>query len=485
MYSFGAYLNMDSNDYDVVIIGAGVGALVCGCFLAKGGVKTLIIEKNATVGGYCNTFKVKDVEFDGCVHALGNISEGSVFYTILNELGIIKDLDLIQCSPSDTVVTPDFEINLWDDINKTVAELTKEFPCDAEAIAKFFQEIINVKDMESVIRFRNKTFQHLLDELFIDQKLKSVLSLFILGDCGVPTYHIAAFTAIKHYQQFVVRGGFYPRGGISVLPNLLLNKFKSLGGEIKLSSEVTKIYLNNDDKVVERVELKNKESYAGKIFVANCDVRQTFFNLIGKDHLDNKVIEKIESTKPALSLFVVYVGLKEGAKQLIPDKTNRWYILNYNYQDIHKKEINYDFNVDALDCFLLCPNYEKNRITIFLTAAYVSDEYWIYNRNKYMDFVLEKVESKIPQIFREAKLKTCITPLGLSKWTMNYKGAAYGWAATSEQIIDPFYSKNQVFENLFLCGHWTTLAAGVPGVAIVGKRLANSIITKKNLRGHL
>ena len=39
--------------YDVIIIGAGIGGLVCGCYLAKAGMKVLIVEKNAKPGGYC------------------------------------------------------------------------------------------------------------------------------------------------------------------------------------------------------------------------------------------------------------------------------------------------------------------------------------------------------------------------------------------------------------------------------------------------
>lgn len=42
--------------YDIVVIGAGIGGLVSGCYLAKTGYKVLIIEKNNFVGGYCFSF---------------------------------------------------------------------------------------------------------------------------------------------------------------------------------------------------------------------------------------------------------------------------------------------------------------------------------------------------------------------------------------------------------------------------------------------
>ena len=45
-----------SSKYDAIVIGAGLGGLVCGSYLAKKGLKTLIIEKNDKVGGYCSSF---------------------------------------------------------------------------------------------------------------------------------------------------------------------------------------------------------------------------------------------------------------------------------------------------------------------------------------------------------------------------------------------------------------------------------------------
>ena len=47
------------NKYDVIIIGAGIGGLTCGCYLAKAGLKVLIIEQHNKPGGYCTSFERK------------------------------------------------------------------------------------------------------------------------------------------------------------------------------------------------------------------------------------------------------------------------------------------------------------------------------------------------------------------------------------------------------------------------------------------
>ena len=75
-------------DYDVIIIGAGISGLVCGCYLAKAGLKTLIVEKNSKVGGYCTSFERKGYYFDPCAHYLSSLRRDGLLRRILKELEI-------------------------------------------------------------------------------------------------------------------------------------------------------------------------------------------------------------------------------------------------------------------------------------------------------------------------------------------------------------------------------------------------------------
>lgn len=41
------------NEYDVIIVGAGIGGLTCGALLSVRGYRVLVLEQHYQVGGYC------------------------------------------------------------------------------------------------------------------------------------------------------------------------------------------------------------------------------------------------------------------------------------------------------------------------------------------------------------------------------------------------------------------------------------------------
>jgi len=82
--------------FDVVIIGSGMGGLVCGNLLALEGYKVCLIEKNKQIGGSLQTYVRDKVIFDSGVHYLGGLSKGQNLYQIFQYLGIIPHLKLQQ-----------------------------------------------------------------------------------------------------------------------------------------------------------------------------------------------------------------------------------------------------------------------------------------------------------------------------------------------------------------------------------------------------
>jgi beta-carotene ketolase (CrtO type) len=47
-----------SHQYDAILIGSGHNGLTCACYLAKAGMKVLVLEQYRSIGGMTNTEEV-------------------------------------------------------------------------------------------------------------------------------------------------------------------------------------------------------------------------------------------------------------------------------------------------------------------------------------------------------------------------------------------------------------------------------------------
>lgn len=460
----------ENYEYDAVIIGAGISGLVCGCYLARSGMKTLIVEKNAGPGGYCTSFKRGGFHFDACVHSLGSLRGDGNLKAILNELDLIERLGIGRYDPSDIIITPDYKISFWNDIDRTVHELQDIFPQEAGSIKEFFYFILNFNPLTSA-GLLNKTFDELLKKYFKSGQLMAILALPVLGNAGLPASMISAFPAVMLYKEFVIDGGYYPDNGIQDLPDALTEKFRELGGAVFFKRVVCKAQVK--EKNIEGVILESGEYIRARYVVSNMDGRNTFFQLLGEQFFNEADVRTINNLSPSLSAFSIYVGLDK------PPETNKhvnlWYLPDYNIQR------NYDLitsgRLDHEDTYYILFIHD-NTVCLFVNAPFEDKDFWLEKKEAFTDSLINKARNKFPDIFGSIATRFAATPVTLYNHTFNYRGAAYGWAPLCSQYLFADMSKMSPFENLFLTGHWTSSAFGVSGVAFLGRNTAKSILNR-------
>jgi len=130
--------------YDVVIIGAGLGGLLCGAILSKEGLKVCILEKNEQIGGSLQTFRRDGLSLDTGIHYIGSLDQGQTLFQIFNYLGIMDRLELTKMDESgfDVIVFKDDEVQYphgmgYDNFIKL---LTDKFPGERQSISKYCVE---------------------------------------------------------------------------------------------------------------------------------------------------------------------------------------------------------------------------------------------------------------------------------------------------------------------------------------------------------
>ncbi len=461
--------------YDVIIIGAGIGGLVCGCYLAKAGLRVLIVEQHNKPGGYCTSFKRKGFTFDAAAHSIGGLKLGNVG-NIFKDLGVTNRLKLLKIDPSDIVYYNKYRISYWSNIQRTISDFQEAFPHEADNIKRFFKTIIN-PEPHFFANVRTWTFERLLNNFFKNKELKAIIAYPLLGNGGLPPSLMSAFIGSKIYKEFLIDGGYYPEGCMQSLPDTLLDIFRENNGDIILSESVRKIIVENNRAV--GVVLKKKPmSFRANYIISNIDAKHTFFNLIGREYLPSTFLKKINQMKQTLSMFILYLGYKKPIED-IPAGANLWILSDANLEEVY----NLSFKKKILEkkSFMLHIGQDRKTVIAFVIAPFVSKYFWYRFKKTYMNNFIELIIDYFPSLTQNLIYKEAATPYTLYRYTYNSEGAAYGWASLTNQLADNDFRKPNFIKNLYLTGHWTTQGLGIPGVTYISYDLSRFIMRREKI----
>jgi len=473
------------HNYDVAIIGAGIGGLVCGCYLAKAGLKTLIVEKNTHAGGYCTSFSRQGYRFDACVHFFSTLRKDGKFRKILDALGLFEKLKFTKHDPSDIIITPDCKIGLFKDINRTIEEFQKHFPKEKNSISKFCKYIVSTPAI-SLASLRGTTLEELLNSYFSDNALKNIFSTLILGLAGYPSHQISALVACIILKEFILfDGGYYPEGGMQAFADALVSNFVSNGGKTLFKNKVKNIVVHGNKAV--GIVTEKKETFSAKYIISACDTRQTYYDLIGEELIKKDLVDKINNLVPSYSAFCVYLGIDDDF--LLPEelRTNIWLINSNSSQEVFDKML----KCESLYLGMTSPSIKaissakgKQTLCLATSAPFLGKDYWNNKKNREIleSRLISLGEEVLPGYSKHISLKFNATPLTLYKRTLNYNGAAYGWAGKANQFGNPDLSGKTTIENLYTVGHWTNMGSGISSVANSGFDVADMIMHTNNIK---
>ena len=185
------------SDADVIIIGAGMAGLTCGCLLAKRGLNVLIIEKNQKVGGCCASFEREGFSFDLSVQSIGECQKGGRVWTLLKELDILDQIHFIPLEPAREYHFPNLKILQSSHLETHIDNLSRLFPEERMGVKQIYAILERVFEEFSHIpislslpnlaafsatypllyQYQDRTYSNLLDEWISSPLLKTLLSV--------------------------------------------------------------------------------------------------------------------------------------------------------------------------------------------------------------------------------------------------------------------------------------------------------------------
>ncbi len=460
--------------YDAIVVGAGIGGLVCAALLATNGYKVLLVEQHKIPGGLCSFFKRKGFYFDAGAHYFGGLGHPKSFVgLLLRQLKL--ELSFIPQDPVEILHFPDQVLELPANFFEYVELLRGLFPEESGALTVFFDEVLRVyrhqyrgQESELLVRYRACTFQDMLNRSFSSPRLKGILGSSI-GFVGVRPGEVSAAAMSAMMMSYHYDGGYLARGGSQSLPDSLMWRFKELGGHLLLDTPVRRLIVENGRRVA-GVELASGQKVEAGIVVSNADARQTFLNLIGEQYLDRDYLETLRSFRDSNSLKVLYLGLKCDAEML--RAVRGWYWDSDALND-PANQFRYLATPSLEDPSLPPPGHHILTVSCACTEPVEDDaemytEEWSRRRADYEAETLHWLGGIVPGILERVVTKDTATRRTVHHYTANSRGSVYGWDCGPGQFGRDRLGVETPFENLFLCGHWVEPGPGVASVAISG-----------------
>jgi len=148
-------------DYPTVVIGAGLGGLVCGAYLARQGIPVTVVEQHSIPGGYATAFDRAGGRFTFEVSLHGTSVNNNGTAWILGDIGVLDKLELAQLPEVYRLKTPTRDISVPQrDPQAYIRLLAENFPAEAEGIRGFVEEMLGIADeVDTLSRRKGKFFK--------------------------------------------------------------------------------------------------------------------------------------------------------------------------------------------------------------------------------------------------------------------------------------------------------------------------------------
>ncbi|HEX2240467.1 MAG TPA: NAD(P)/FAD-dependent oxidoreductase [Actinomycetota bacterium] len=302
-------------EYDAIVIGAGHNGLICSTYLARSGLKVLVLERSDRIGGACVTEEL----WPGFRVSTAAYALSLLLPEVVSELGLKLDV-----RPKDPMVFAPLDdgggLMLWRDPAKRKDEIAKLSPRDAERYPEFIslfaeaatrlrplltfpatrkqvRRAFRASEVERLFkRTVDGSIAELCEEYFESDLLQGLMaSQGIIGSAAGPRTPGTAYLYLHH--AFGTAAGELGewglvRGGMGAITQELERVARAAGVEIKLNAAVAAVSLAGKRKV-KGVALETGEEFAAPAVFSNADPKRTVA-LVERGALPPEFVEDVQ-----------------------------------------------------------------------------------------------------------------------------------------------------------------------------------------------
>ncbi len=502
-----------SDQFDAIVIGAGLGGLSCAAAFARQGFRPLVLEQHDKPGGYATCFRRPGgFVFDASLHST-TVEARNGIRNLIPGFPEITDVEFVAHPSLYRAIFPGHDIRVAQrDLPGYVAHLTTLFPAEEtgiralvagmQSIASDIERLSALKAPPDIRRFpleyphlvrsSGLTWGAMVERHLHDEKLKAIVSA-LWGYYGLPPSKLASFYYALPTYRYLTQGGYYPKGRSQRISDALVAFIAARGGKVLLRTKVDKVLA--EAGAAAGVRTAAGQEYKARVVVANSNPYDLFHSLVEPSDAYRDYLARMDRYNPSLSSFQVFLGLKKDlVKQSGITDTEIFWSPDYDLEAAYRnaREVNLDSPGVGLTLYdNLYPGYSpagKNTIGLIALHGW---EHWKkyeadYRKGNKAAYRKEKeriaavyiklAEKLLPGLSGAIEVKEIGTPLTNVRYTGNYRGAIYGWDQTLDNAGQRRFPHTTPLKNLYLSGAWTSPGGGYEGVLISGVQCFGEIM---------
>ncbi|HYY96200.1 MAG TPA: NAD(P)/FAD-dependent oxidoreductase [Pyrinomonadaceae bacterium] len=525
----------------IIIVGAGHNGLAAACYLAKAGLRPLVLERREVVGGAAVTEEFHPgFRCSTLAHAAGPMLPRVVRELELERYG----LSFIRPQVRVFAPAPDGRsLCIYEDAAQTARGLEKLSAHDAAHYTEFCESFARIgrvlaplvsrtppsvdsptladlwnlgrlgrnfrglgkRDAYRLLRWGPMAVADLVAEWFETELLRAAVAA--RGIHGAFAGPWSAGTSLGLLWQAAFDGhavapASFIKGGMGALTGALAEASKAAGAEIRTGASVARVLVK--DGAAAGVVLEGGEEIAARAVVSNADPRTTFLRLVDPTDLDPDFLSKMRGYRStgtaakinlALAALPSFAALKNSGTDTAAELRGRIHIgpdIDYlerafdaaKYGDFSHAPY-MDITIPTLTDTTLAPEGHHVLSAYVQFAPYkLKEGDWAARREEFADAVVRTLSAYAPNLADLIIARQIITPVDLER---EY-GLAFGHPLHGEMSLDQFYAFRPLIgwaqyrtpiRNLYLCGAGTHPGGGVNGAS--GANASREIL--KDLKG--